>query len=276
MSKFIPRMTAPTKDNKFYYKDNIFQKCGYGLPNCTAYAWGRWFEATGLYPKLCTKNAENWFNWKDGYARGQKPKLGAIGVWAKGKIGVSEDGAGHVAYVEEIDENLAINTSNSAHGGTLFYMKKINPPYQLAGYNFLGFIYPPVDFEEDKPEPVIPTPTPTPSKTVDELAKEVINGKWGNGDDRKKRLTNAGYDYNAVQKRVNEILKGSTPSTPTFKVGDKVVPTRLVNYSGTKLIQYDKSYVITKITGDRIVLAANRNGKLITWAAMNIKDIKKV
>ena len=43
-------------------------------------------------------------------------------------------------------------------------------------------------------------------KTVDEIAKEVILGKWGNGEDRKKALTEAGYDYNAVQKRVNEIL----------------------------------------------------------------------
>ena len=44
-------------------------------------------------------------------------------------------------------------------------------------------------------------------KSVDTLAKEVIQGKWGNGDERKKKLTAAGYDYNAVQKRVNEMLK---------------------------------------------------------------------
>lgn len=44
-------------------------------------------------------------------------------------------------------------------------------------------------------------------KSVDEIAREVIQGKWGNGADRKNRLTNAGYDYNAVQKRVNELMK---------------------------------------------------------------------
>ena len=44
-------------------------------------------------------------------------------------------------------------------------------------------------------------------KSVDEIAREVIKGKCGNGTDRKKRLTNAGYDYNAVQKRVNELMK---------------------------------------------------------------------
>ena len=44
-------------------------------------------------------------------------------------------------------------------------------------------------------------------KSVDELAKEVINGLWGKGAERKSKLTNAGFDYKAVQKRVNEIWK---------------------------------------------------------------------
>ena len=43
-------------------------------------------------------------------------------------------------------------------------------------------------------------------KTVDELAREVLDKKWGDGADRKKRLTEAGYDYKAVQNRVNELL----------------------------------------------------------------------
>lgn len=45
-------------------------------------------------------------------------------------------------------------------------------------------------------------------KTIDEIAREVIAGKWGSGEDRKKRLTNAGYNYSEVQARVNQILKG--------------------------------------------------------------------
>ena len=44
-------------------------------------------------------------------------------------------------------------------------------------------------------------------KSVDAVAKEVIAGKWGNGANRKKKLQAAGYDYGAVQKRVNEMLK---------------------------------------------------------------------
>ena len=44
-------------------------------------------------------------------------------------------------------------------------------------------------------------------KTVNQLALEVIDGNWGSGEARKKKLTEAGYDYEAVQKRVNEILE---------------------------------------------------------------------
>lgn len=43
-------------------------------------------------------------------------------------------------------------------------------------------------------------------KSVDEVAREVIQGKWGNGAERKKRLTDAGYDYNEVQKKVNQMI----------------------------------------------------------------------
>lgn len=45
-------------------------------------------------------------------------------------------------------------------------------------------------------------------KSIDEIAQEVIDGKWGTGAVRKSKLTAAGYNYDEVQKRVNEMLKG--------------------------------------------------------------------
>lgn len=54
-----------------------------------------------------------------------------------------------------------------------------------------------------------------PAKSVDEVAREVIRGEWGNGSDRRQRLEAAGYDYNAVQDRVNAILTGDAPEQPT-------------------------------------------------------------
>lgn len=49
--------------------------------------------------------------------------------------------------------------------------------------------------------------TATPKKSVTEVAKEVLAGKWGNGADRKKKLTEAGYNYSEVQAKVNELCK---------------------------------------------------------------------
>jgi len=56
-------------------------------------------------------------------------------------------------------------------------------------------------------------PTPTPAKSVDELAQEVLDGKWGNGADRKKHLTEAGYNYAAVQEAVNKLVKANAVKT---------------------------------------------------------------
>ena len=57
---------------------------------------------------------------------------------------------------------------------------------------------------------VVETPvTPVAKKSVDTIAREVIRGMWGNGAARKSALTKAGYDYNAVQKKVDELCSGS-------------------------------------------------------------------
>lgn len=50
------------------------------------------------------------------------------------------------------------------------------------------------------------TTTTTPKKSIDTIAREVIRGIWGNGKERENKLKAAGYDYKAVQKRVNELL----------------------------------------------------------------------
>ena len=59
------------------------------------------------------------------------------------------------------------------------------------------------------------TEQPAPAKSVDEVAREVIRGEWGNGSDRRQRLEAAGYVYDTVQDRVNAILTGDEPEQPT-------------------------------------------------------------
>lgn len=55
--------------------------------------------------------------------------------------------------------------------------------------------------------------TSSNKKTISQIAKEVINGEWGNGDTRKKKLEAAGYDYDEVQKEVNKQLGVSTSTS---------------------------------------------------------------
>ena len=66
-------------------------------------------------------------------------------------------------------------------------------------------------------------------KSIDAIAKEVINGKWGNGDDRRNRLAAAGYDYHAVQAKVNALLgQKAAPAAPAKKSND-VIAQEVIN-----------------------------------------------
>ena len=69
-----------------------------------------------------------------------------------------------------------------------------------------------LDMIEDKLSPK--------KKTVQELAQEVLQGKWGNGQERKEKLTQAGYDYNAVQKEVNKLATKTT--APAKKSNEEI------------------------------------------------------
>lgn len=66
-----------------------------------------------------------------------------------------------------------------------------------------------------------------------------------------------------------DIVEPVEPQKEVFKVGDKVVPTKLVDYNGTHLVQYDKVYTITELVRDRAVLSAREQ----IWAAMNTDNI---
>ena len=67
------------------------------------------------------------------------------------------------------------------------------------------------------------TPETSNKKSNEEIANEVIAGKWGNGADRKTALTNAGYDFSAIQEIVNQKLAGkTTESKPALKSVDEV------------------------------------------------------
>lgn len=148
---YMPRLTdAGMRNNPYWYSRNPFHQAGYGLPNCTCYAWGRFWECSdidrnfGNRPNLSTGNAEDWYGHNDGYERGNTPALGAIACYADGQF----SGDGHVCVVEEIDlANNRCLVSESAYNGYYFRASHyigLDGSYGYGGYRFQGFIYNPI------------------------------------------------------------------------------------------------------------------------------------
>lgn len=138
---FTPRLKAPAKSNRYFYADNPFYQSGVGIPNCTCYAFGRFWEISGEKPNLSLRDAEYWFSHSDDYERGSTPQLGAVICLGNGPY----SGLGHVAVVEEIHDDGSITCSNSAWGGPEFYLKEgtSSNNYGYPEYDFHGFIYNP-------------------------------------------------------------------------------------------------------------------------------------
>jgi surface antigen len=232
------RTTKPTSGNKFFITKSKggYSTCIQGSPadsqcnvlaNCVGYACGRFNEIIGAmkYPSL-NCNAENFIERAKntyGLEISSVPTLGGIMVWQKGTLS-GNDGAGHVAIVEKIIDSNTIYTSESGYGGSAFWnstRRNTNGRWGLgSAYTFRGCIVNPAIGKV-----VAPTPTPSAKKSADEVAKEVIRGEWGNGDERYNRLTNAGYNYNEVQAKVNELLNSNKPTpapTPSVDILDLV------------------------------------------------------
>ncbi len=99
------------------------------------------------------------------------------------------------------------------------------------------------------------------------------NGRWGMNSNYKFLgcIKNPAYNPQPEPTPTPQPEPTPEPVEPTFAVGDIVVPINLVDYNGTKLVQWDENYKIIELVGDRAVLQARG----AVWAAMNTKDIKK-
>lgn len=105
---------------------------------------------------------------------------------------------------------------------------------------------------------------------IEQLARDVINGKYGNGEERKQKL---GALYSKVQARVNEILLGNNQNKEeSIKVGDKVQVLKAIQYNGQPFKTYYNIYDVIEVKGDRIVIGI---GKTVT-CAINKNNIRKV
>ena len=292
------RNTKPEKGNKYYIRkanggySNAIQ--GYPtdpdcnvLSNCVGYAYGRFNEIGeyGYCKYLAPVNVERFIEFAGSCEISMKPSKGACMVWeGKGDL------AGHVAIVEDIYDDGSLYISASDYGGRAFYNQRIhnsNGRWGLsANYKFLGFIKNPA--VKDEPTPA-PTPKPGPVGKFNIGDKVYIEGNLyinSNASEpagyTAKKLTEitrvnpgSAHPYNTTGDLgwMDEasIAKYIEPVKEEFKVGDKVKPTKLIDYNGTHLVQYDDYYTIFEINGDRVVLVARGQ----VWAAMNIKNIER-
>ena len=159
--------------------------------------------------------------WVAHYGVSKTSYKGNYGMWQKSSTGKVDGIAGHV----DLDE-CYVDYPNAI---------------KIAGLN--GF----------KPTSDIVPLVETPKKTNAELAKEVIDGKWGNGEERKKKLTDAGYDYKAVQAIVNEIVSvKATKKTHMVVKGDTLSAIAKKYGTTVEKILTDNKATYPKMTADHI------------------------
>lgn len=103
--------------------------------------------------------------------------------------------------------------------------------------------------------------------------ERTYNGKTGSANWKKHGFLPY-VDY--TEDEIVEPKEDAPIEEPKFKVGDKVVPIKLVNWRGVALVQYDDEYTIMQIDKRGAVLGAPRNGKLQVWAVLKLDNIKKV
>lgn len=157
MGAFKPRFTRPEAGNRYYIrkasgglnpaiKGSPTDAQNDVLANCVGYAVGRFAEEGG--PWLRPVNAELFVQYaqRDGLTIEQTPSLGACMVWQGGTTQRPEDGAGHVAIVEQINADGSIITSESGYGAkrpfwTMHRERGTgNWGERPSRYKFLGFI----------------------------------------------------------------------------------------------------------------------------------------
>lgn len=143
-TSYVPRNTAPDKNNKYYYSNNNPFYPAYApnpgtinsSGNCTWYAWGRAYEILGYRPSLPTCYAGGWWSANKSYSSGSTPKLGAIACWSN-----------HVAVVEAINGNTIVVSESSYVSGNysdhnLFSKRTLSALNPSNGSDvFYGYIY---------------------------------------------------------------------------------------------------------------------------------------
>jgi len=181
---------SPANSNNVKYNTWLYGKPvnGSAYPWCAAFVSWCFRTAQNICPKTAScLNMLEWFERNGQIVKNPKP--GDIVFF---KYATNGRRTNHVGIVESV-EGYTINTiegntsaTSADNGGKVLRRKRKT--------NIVAFARPKYTAEV--------------KADVDTVAREVIDGKWGTGNDRRQRLERAGYVYREVQDRVNQILKG--------------------------------------------------------------------
>lgn len=164
---------------------------------CTYLERAGWFvgiygsEVSTFRDRLNDAKLQSFAHWVACYGS-EKPAIPYVG-WQYSSTG-KVDGINGNVDMDEFDDLSDAIISHGLNG----YANKIEPSVVLPSQKVIEIKH----------------------KSNDEIADEVLKGLWGNGVDREKKLTNAGYNYNAIQEIVNNKCKAKQTITYTVKSGD--------------------------------------------------------
>lgn len=145
------------------------------------------------------KNAGRWFD---------KPEEGdQIFFYVGGDIN-------HTGIVTKIDDKKVYTTEGNSGDMVKEHSYNKEGNKKIAGYGRPMWKEEAQTIADTAPTKPTQKPQNTTLKSEDEIAREIIAGKWGNGNERKKRLTEAGYNYESIQKKVNALLAKKPTQKP--------------------------------------------------------------
>ena len=192
-------------------EDSSIRGVGKDTLNAMIKAFGEIMESAGYYFGVYT-NVDWYRNVISGSELNEKYDWW-IACWASGKP-------------------TGINAGLWQFGGETNYIRSNKVAGVITDQNYAFKDYPSIIKElgkngYSKISPVIPTP----SKSIDDYAREVIAGKYGNGDVRKQKLKDEGQDYDTIQRRVNEILGINIPRKSNEEIAREVIDGKWSNAS---------------------------------------------
>lgn len=152
------------------------------------------------------------------------PKAGDLIIydWDDNGVGDNHGCEDHIGIVVACDGKTiqTIEGNTSGHGNGEGYKGKVAYHSRPVNGRYIrGFIVP-KGWKDDSTSAV--THKKVTEAEAKKIAKQVWDGKWGNGEDRKRRLEQSGYNYCVIQAMVNAMAKGEkapvTPVKKTYKV----------------------------------------------------------